>query len=289
MFMFDGAIECPQCNKNLTACSHFGDDGPDGPTPGDISVCIGCAELLEFDEDLQLITIRPDTIDSLDFTQLQKFMAMAVEIRTRRGEYKELELIHDWLISTATQIILEKDAHQPLALILTDKEVFFLPATYRDQGQKIRYAETVMKACKALDAEAVGFIAEGWALVPKQKFTSKEEANKYYQEAGDIEHHDDGMEMLIVTTQSKTGDLMGSWGVIKRAQEGSVFGVDFCDPNIKNVEQVDGTFSNLIGYQVDVEHFCPDRKKAIRKSLRQSPTQRHVREHYNKWISKKPN
>lgn len=43
---------CPKCNQLLDAATST--EGDHHPSPGDISVCINCAEVLTFDEDLLL-------------------------------------------------------------------------------------------------------------------------------------------------------------------------------------------------------------------------------------------
>lgn len=50
---------CPSCDTDLGACTAV-IGGETGPGPGDVSVCWGCAEVLEFGEDLRVRVARPD-------------------------------------------------------------------------------------------------------------------------------------------------------------------------------------------------------------------------------------
>lgn len=51
---------CPYCNKKLDACSNM--TGEDGPDDGDFTLCLYCAAVLRFNNDL---TIRPATRDDM--------------------------------------------------------------------------------------------------------------------------------------------------------------------------------------------------------------------------------
>jgi hypothetical protein len=44
--------ECPHCRHRLNACSTL--DTPRAPRPGDLSVCIGCGEVVQFGARLEL-------------------------------------------------------------------------------------------------------------------------------------------------------------------------------------------------------------------------------------------
>jgi hypothetical protein len=58
------ASTCPQCNYEMdgATCS----TGNHAPRPGDVSVCIQCASILEFDPDLSLRAAGPKLLASLD-------------------------------------------------------------------------------------------------------------------------------------------------------------------------------------------------------------------------------
>ncbi len=68
--------KCPSCAGPLSACTDV--NNPDNVTlakPGDLTVCVYCAAVLQFDEDLKhvvadseiLENLSPDTKQALDF------------------------------------------------------------------------------------------------------------------------------------------------------------------------------------------------------------------------------
>jgi hypothetical protein len=57
---------CPACQHKLDGASHPGDDSKK-PKPGDISVCISCSVVLEFQTDLTLRLAPQKVVDSLPF------------------------------------------------------------------------------------------------------------------------------------------------------------------------------------------------------------------------------
>ena len=55
---------CPTCGYKSDAASNI-DDESLVPTPGDLSICINCADYLEYDAELKLIRIQESTIESM--------------------------------------------------------------------------------------------------------------------------------------------------------------------------------------------------------------------------------
>lgn len=53
-------IVCPKCGYTLDACTPI--EGLDSPSVGDITICIGCGEFLEFGDHL---VVRSLTLDKL--------------------------------------------------------------------------------------------------------------------------------------------------------------------------------------------------------------------------------
>lgn len=61
--------KCPTCQANLGGCTAV-DGSDEGPTVGDITVCLYCGEILEFTEGLRVKLIEADTIPEIDLLQL---------------------------------------------------------------------------------------------------------------------------------------------------------------------------------------------------------------------------
>jgi hypothetical protein len=55
-FKFDTV--CPKCNEVMDALTTFEDDST--PSKGDISICINCLQILQFDSDLKLKIVTDD-------------------------------------------------------------------------------------------------------------------------------------------------------------------------------------------------------------------------------------
>ncbi len=66
---------CPCCNSKIDAVSSM-DDKPEEPRKGDITICVYCTEILEFDEELSLIKIRGETLDSFSQGELDELLAV---------------------------------------------------------------------------------------------------------------------------------------------------------------------------------------------------------------------
>jgi hypothetical protein len=54
---------CPHCGHRLNACSTLGEDRP--PNPGDLSVCMGCGQVVRFGPKLKLQRVPASVIAAL--------------------------------------------------------------------------------------------------------------------------------------------------------------------------------------------------------------------------------
>lgn len=54
---------CPRCGYTLNGAADV--DGIDSPRAGDLSFCLGCAEILQFDRNLKLGAIEPAELNQL--------------------------------------------------------------------------------------------------------------------------------------------------------------------------------------------------------------------------------
>lgn len=75
---------CPSCNATLSGFSTA--EGEHVPTPGDISVCVYCYEILEFTDSLGLQLVSADNLALCDFTQLQQINRVVRELQAERYE-----------------------------------------------------------------------------------------------------------------------------------------------------------------------------------------------------------
>lgn len=60
---------CPKCgykNDAATLCDEFVTDENSRPRPDDISVCLGCATVLQFNSDMTTRTVELDDIPGID-------------------------------------------------------------------------------------------------------------------------------------------------------------------------------------------------------------------------------
>lgn len=58
-----GDDNCPHCGKVLDAVTHANNEKV-SPSVGDVTICIGCANILEFAKDLKLQKLTPETWQS---------------------------------------------------------------------------------------------------------------------------------------------------------------------------------------------------------------------------------
>jgi hypothetical protein len=75
---------CPHCGYELLAASSI--SGAKKPTPGAITVCIGCAGLLCFNDAMKLVTISAEeAFDVLTAEARERLEVVQLGIRAHRG------------------------------------------------------------------------------------------------------------------------------------------------------------------------------------------------------------
>lgn len=78
---------CPNCEKVLDEASD-----PTGlrpkPEPGDITICIYCAQVCEFDSELNLIKLRPEVEKSLNPEEKLAMDTYVAAIKLMKGSVK---------------------------------------------------------------------------------------------------------------------------------------------------------------------------------------------------------
>jgi hypothetical protein len=74
------ACRCPYCGRKLSAASHFSEEV--APHPGDISICIGCGEVLLFDEGLRVR--RPTTAELIELQMRPIWSEIAAHQKAQR-------------------------------------------------------------------------------------------------------------------------------------------------------------------------------------------------------------
>jgi hypothetical protein len=79
------ASVCPWCDHRLAAASHVSE--PVRPSPGDLSVCISCAQLLVFDAQLKLRKPLDGEIE----TRLASNPAFADEVRRHQRAIRSVD------------------------------------------------------------------------------------------------------------------------------------------------------------------------------------------------------
>jgi len=71
---------CPTCGKILECASHTKRE----PRPGDLSVCIGCGELLAFDAHLVLHVADLRDLIGLDYRMFKRIGKLQALVRKKR-------------------------------------------------------------------------------------------------------------------------------------------------------------------------------------------------------------
>jgi len=64
MNTYNHSTVCPKCKAMHTRQSAMQEDLP--PRPGDLTVCFGCSEVVQFDQDMDLIILSAEEYDQLD-------------------------------------------------------------------------------------------------------------------------------------------------------------------------------------------------------------------------------
>ncbi len=81
---------CPKCRRELDAFSVF--EAGSRPEPGDLTVCLYCSALLEFDSSMALITATAESIAGIaDLTELQAATHFAHEFQQLRKKEQQLD------------------------------------------------------------------------------------------------------------------------------------------------------------------------------------------------------
>lgn len=62
---------CPNCKHQLDAVTHIGFEDVK-PSKGDITICINCAEILQFDKNIRPIKLTDITLEELPSDIFQK-------------------------------------------------------------------------------------------------------------------------------------------------------------------------------------------------------------------------
>jgi hypothetical protein len=78
------ATACPKCGRKLDVATCTYDEAL-VPKPGDFSVCIGCAEVLRFDHELEPVLAVPAELAELDPEMLARLERSRAAIRRLRG------------------------------------------------------------------------------------------------------------------------------------------------------------------------------------------------------------
>lgn len=74
------STSCPYCTKSLDLTEDL--IGMNIPKPGDVSICIGCADILLFDESMQMRKPTEEEKKELDKNQaIQKIRVYVLELR----------------------------------------------------------------------------------------------------------------------------------------------------------------------------------------------------------------
>lgn len=66
---------CPHCKHTLDAASNMKDENAK-PRKGDFTVCINCAEILEFDKNLRPAKLKGLSLEGLGQSQFDELMAI---------------------------------------------------------------------------------------------------------------------------------------------------------------------------------------------------------------------
>lgn len=78
-------ITCPVCQHRHNSAVNI--SGPDDPAPivGDISICIYCTAVLEFDKNMHLVRLTNETAKKLTVDQMRDIVRACETMRTACG------------------------------------------------------------------------------------------------------------------------------------------------------------------------------------------------------------
>jgi hypothetical protein len=74
---------CPLCGKLLDAVGKL-EDGASGPTPGDVTLCMGCGALLSFADDMGLQVQDEGELDAETRREVERVRAAIVEVNASK-------------------------------------------------------------------------------------------------------------------------------------------------------------------------------------------------------------
>ena len=71
---------CPSCGKKLNAATHPTEDVT--PSPGDVTICFGCQDLLIFTEDLGLRRPTEAEIEAFPLDEISRYQRALRELKS---------------------------------------------------------------------------------------------------------------------------------------------------------------------------------------------------------------
>ena len=78
---------CPHCEQELDAAMSADPADPDAaPSPGDVTVCISCAQLLVFTDDLLLRAARPGEVEMTPVMRRAQRLVRRLDRRAGGGQ-----------------------------------------------------------------------------------------------------------------------------------------------------------------------------------------------------------
>lgn len=72
-------VSCPTCGKNLDAATHPTEDV--SPSPGDVTICYGCQDILIFTDELGLRNVTEEDIPDLPLELVSRYQAALLKVR----------------------------------------------------------------------------------------------------------------------------------------------------------------------------------------------------------------
>ncbi len=79
---------CPSCGKKLDAATHPTEDV--APSPGDVTICLGCQDVLIFTEELGLRRPTEAEIQALPLDEISRYQRALWELKGRPASRRTL-------------------------------------------------------------------------------------------------------------------------------------------------------------------------------------------------------
>lgn len=76
-------VSCPTCGKTLDAATHPTEDV--SPSPGDVTICIGCQDILIFTDELGLRNVTDADIPEIPLDLVSRCQASLSKVKGRRS------------------------------------------------------------------------------------------------------------------------------------------------------------------------------------------------------------